>query len=153
VKIERFLDERGVAFESLPHEPTFSAQRMAQAVHISGDNVAKAVLVNADGQFILTVLPATHQVHLEMLREALCAHQVELASEDDLARIFTDCEVGSLPPFGSQYGVETLVDASLTEDVDIVFEGNQHREAFRMRYQQFAELEKPQMAIFAHHTC
>jgi Ala-tRNA(Pro) deacylase len=153
VKVQQFLDERGIPFEALPHEPTYSAQRMAQAVHVCGDSVAKAVLLKADGQFILAVVPATHQIHLEMAREALAAHSVELASERELSQVFPDCELGALPPFGSQYGIETLVDASLTEDNDIVFEGNAHREAFRIKYQQFAELEDPQVAVFSYHCC
>lgn len=153
MKVQQFLDQQGVSFEVLPHEPTYSAQRMAQAVHVPGDNVAKTVLLKADGQFILAVLPATHQIHLEMARDALAAHTLELASEDELAHVFADCELGALPPFGSQYGLETLVDASLSEDDDIVFEGNAHREAFRMKYRQFEELENPQVAVFAYHTC
>lgn len=153
MKVQQFLDERGIAFEVLTHEPTFSAQRMAQAVHVCGDNVAKTVLLKADGQFVLAVLPATHQIHLEMAREALAAHLVELAPENELVSVFPDCERGALPPFGSQYGLETLVDASLAEDDEIVFEGNAHREAFRMKYRQYEDLENPQVAVFAYHTC
>jgi Ala-tRNA(Pro) deacylase len=151
--VQQFLDARGVPFELLPHEPTFSAQRMAQAVHVRGDNVAKAVLLKADGQYVLAVLPATHQIHLEMAREALAAHLVELASEQELSDLFNDCEVGSTPPFGSQYGIETLVDASLAEDDEIVFEGNAHRQSFRMKYRDFEDLENPQVAVFAYHCC
>jgi Ala-tRNA(Pro) deacylase len=153
VKVQQFLNERGVAFEELTHEPTYSAQRMAQAVHVCGDNVAKTVLLKADGQFVLAVLPATHQIHLEMARDALAAYLVELADEGELAMIFPDCELGALPPFGSQYGLETLVDASLAEDDEIVFEGNAHREAFRMKYREYENLENPQVAVFAYHTC
>jgi Ala-tRNA(Pro) deacylase len=153
VKVEQFLDARGISFEMLPHEPTFSAQRMAQAVHVSGESVAKTVLLKADGQFVLAVLPATHQIHLEMAREALAAHLLELASEEELAQVFSDCEVGAVPPFGTQYGVETLVDASLAEDDEIVFEGNAHRQAFRMKYRDYEDLERPQVAVFAYHQC
>jgi Ala-tRNA(Pro) deacylase len=149
--VQRFLQERGVAFEVLPHDPTFSAQRMAEAVHTCGDNVAKMVLVKADGKPVLTVMPATHHLYLEMAREALGATRVELASEPDLKRFFPDCEVGALSPFGSQYGMRTLVDASLTEDEEIVFESNAHRVALRMKYQAFEELERPQIALFAYH--
>lgn len=153
MKVQQFLNSRGIAFEMLPHEPTFSAQRMAQAVHVSGENVAKPVLLKADGQFVLAVVPATHQIHLEMAREALAAHHLELASEDELANMFPDCELGALPPFGTQYGVETLVDASLAEDDEIVFEGNAHRNAFRMKYRDYEDLEHPQVAVFAYHQC
>jgi Ala-tRNA(Pro) deacylase len=153
MRVQQFLSERGIPFDVIKHEPTFSAQRMAEAVHVPGDNVAKTVLLKADDHFVLAVLPATFQVYLEMAQEALSAHVVELAGEEDLRRIFPDCELGALPPFGSQYGLQTLVDASLTEDDQIVFEGNDRREAIQIAYRDYEELEQPQVAVFSYHTC
>ena len=57
--------------------------------------------------------------------------------------MFADCELGALPPFGSQYGVRTLMDRMLLEDEEIVFEGNTHHEAIRMRHKDYASLEHP----------
>lgn len=153
MRVQQFLRDKGIVFDVLTHEPTYSAQRMAEAVHVCGDNVAKAVLLKVDDHFVLAVLPATFQVHLEMACEALEAHRVELASEQDLKQVFCDCEFGAALPFGSQYGLQTLVDASLTEDTEIVFEGNAHREAISMRYRDYEELEQPQVAVFSFHTC
>lgn len=153
MKVQEFLANRGIAFEVLPHDPTFSAQRMAEAVHVRGDNVAKTVLLKADGKYVLAVLPATHQIYLDMARDALEARSLRLADEQDMAEVFADCEVGAVPPFGSQYGLTTLVDAALTEDDEIVFEGNAHREAIRMKYRHFEELEQPRVAVFSYHVC
>ncbi|MGE5754193.1 MAG: aminoacyl-tRNA deacylase, partial [Planctomycetaceae bacterium] len=60
-----------------------------------------------------------------------------------------DCERGALPPFGSRYGLKTLVDESLTRDERIVFEGNTLHEAIRMSYRDYADLERPQVADFS----
>jgi Ala-tRNA(Pro) deacylase len=151
MQVERWLQQQGATFEVLEHEPTFSAQEMAQAVHVSGDNVAKTVLLKADGRFILAVVPATYYIHFELACEALGAQHVELARELDCARVFPDCEIGALPPFGSQYGVETLVDYALTEDDEIVFVGNDHRQSIRMKYRLYAELEQPRVSVFSFH--
>lgn len=151
MQIEQWLHEKGAAFEMLEHEPVFSAQEMAQAVHVSGDNVAKTVLLKADGRFVLAVVPASHHIHFALACEALRAEHVELARELDCARVFPDCEIGALPPFGSQYGVETLVDYALTEDDEIVFVGNDHRQSIRMKYRMYAELEQPGVSIFSFH--
>lgn len=150
--VQQFLRERGIEFEVLPHEATYSAQRMAQAVHVCGDNVAKTVLLKADGRFVLAVLPATHHVYLEMARLAVGAAEIRLADEPDFRAVFSDCELGVLPPFGSQYGLPTLVDASLTEDDEIVFDGNGHREAIRVKFRDYEELERPTIAVFSYHT-
>jgi hypothetical protein len=39
-----------------------------------------------------------------------------------------------------------VVDEGLTHDEEIVFEGNTHHEAFRMRYDDYAALEHPRVA-------
>ena len=43
MNVTQFLSGQGVQYQTLPHRPTFDAQRMAQAVHVKGDNVAKTV--------------------------------------------------------------------------------------------------------------
>ncbi|HZZ72479.1 MAG TPA: YbaK/EbsC family protein [Pirellulales bacterium] len=151
MNVRRFLHQRGIAHQMLAHEPTFSAQRMAEMVHVSGDEVAKAVLLKIDGKYELAVLPATYYVYPELVRQSLQARAVELATEEECGRIFPDCEVGALPPFGSLYGLQTVIDASLTEDDEIVFEGNTHHEAIRMKFQDFERIERPQIATIACH--
>jgi Ala-tRNA(Pro) deacylase len=150
MNVQQFLNQRHVAFETLDHRPTYNAQRLAQVVHVPGNEVAKAVLLQADDGYVLAVLPATRSVDLERAREAAGARTVELATEPECAECFPDCELGALPPFGSRYGLKTLVDRSLLEDEQIVFEGNTHHEAIRMKLRDYMELEKPLLADFSH---
>lgn len=151
MKTQKFLSEHGAAYEVLSHRATFSAQEMANAVHIAGDAVAKTVMVKADGEDILAVLPATHSVDLEELKDILNAREVRLTSESEFEILFPDCELGAVPPFGSQYGLRTIVDETLTEDEYIVFEGNTHYESIRMSYADYERLENPQVARFSKH--
>lgn len=153
MQVQDWLAARGAEFEELPHEAAYSSQRLAQAVHVRGDLVAKAVLLEVDDRFVVAVVPATHQIHLEMVRDALNAHHVELAGEHELAAHFPDCEWGALLPFGSKYGLQTIVDYTLAEADEIVFEANDHRRAIRMSYRQFAELERPDVAVLSYHCC
>ena len=76
--------------------------------------------------------------------------KVELATEIEIAEHCTDCEMGALPPFGWKYGMETLVDESLTKDEEIVFEGNTHRESVRMKYADFYRLAAPLVGSFSY---
>ncbi|MDH3717071.1 MAG: YbaK/EbsC family protein [Planctomycetota bacterium] len=148
--VQEFLKQKNVVFESLQHEPTYDAQRMAQAVHTPGHEVAKTVLLRAGANeaYVVAVLPADEHVDFGKVGDALGCEAVELASEREIAVHCPDCEVGALPPFGSQYGMQTLVDSSLSEDEEIVFEGNSHREAIRMKFEDFRELEQPLVGSF-----
>src|SRR5262249_43176385 len=145
MNVRQYLSQSGRAFEVLDHPTTYTAQAVAQAVHVPSDEVAKTVVLNAGGRYVMAVLPAPHRVDFEKAGAALQAGAVMLADEGEFARLFPDCERGALPPFGSQYGLTTLVDKSLTRDEQIVFEGNTHHEAIRMRYSDYAVLERPQV--------
>jgi Ala-tRNA(Pro) deacylase len=151
MNVSEFLDNRSIPYARVDHVPTFTAQRLAQAVHCSGEMVAKTVLLKVDDGFVLAVLPATHQVDLLRVQVFLGARHVDLASEKECGKHFEDCEVGALPPFGSYYGIRTLFDESLAGEEDIVFTGNTHEEAIRMRTRDYLALEEPIVAAFSHH--
>lgn len=150
--IREFLHGRQVWFETLLHAPAPSASKLAQAVHVPGRSVAKAVLVKARDGFVLVVLPATSRIDLARLAQVLNSREVEIASEDDAERVFGDCERGALPPFGRLYGLNTVVDASLAGGAEIVFVGNTRHEGLRMRYRDYEALESPVRARFAQPT-
>lgn len=151
MNVQQFLAGQGKPFEVIEHPSTFTASHMAQAVHVAGDLVAKSVVAKADDQYVLLILPATCRVDLDSVREALGAQCLELADEREFAMLFPECELGAVPPFGSQFGMKSIVDSALTQADQIVFEGNTLREAIRMSYRDFAELEKPVVARFSIH--
>lgn len=132
-------------FDILTHEPTYDAQHMAQAVHVSGHEVAKTVLLRADHaySYIVAVLPACRMIDFNKASHALGGTDLALATEKEMSNLCPDCEIGALLPFGSQYGLKTIVDDSLREDEYIVFEGNTHAEAVRMKFADYCDLEHP----------
>ena len=152
--IAQFLTERNVAFDLIPHRETHDAQRMAATIHVSGNQVAKTVLLRANGGFtyIVAVLPAPTNVDLQCVAEMLGGSRIQLATENEISQHCPDCELGALPPFGSQYGMKTVVDESFGEDDVIVFEGNTHHEAIRMSFADFCQIERPLTGAFARET-
>ncbi len=154
MKITDFLRQEKVDFDLLPHHDTYNAQTMAQTLHVSGHHVAKTVLLRADGGkgYLVAVLPASRAVDLELVSEMLGGRQIEVAGENEIAEHCADCELGALPPFGSYYGMMTIVDASLDEDYEILFEGNTHHETIRMRFDDFRRIERPIVGHFTHYS-
>ena len=108
--------------------------------------------VNHPYRYVLAVLPATHRVDLEELSKEFDGANVQLATAMEIFDHYPDCEFGAIPPVGSRYGIETLVDQALTDDEYVVFEGDKHDEAIRMKYAEFNELEHPAVASFARHS-
>ncbi len=151
MNVQDFLNNRKIPFETLEHAPTYTAQTLAQAVHVSGQEVAKTVLLQVDDGFMLAVLPSTHDVDFLRVASFLGATRVDLADEEECGYRFPDCELGVLPPFGAKYGLRTMVDRSLLEDEQIVFEGNNHHEAIRMSCDDFIAIEDPIITDFGQH--
>jgi Ala-tRNA(Pro) deacylase len=150
MRLDDLLVSRHIPFQRLPHRRTYTANRMAQALHVKGRQVAKIVLLRTGNGPLLAVLPATHHIDLEQLRADLGDERIALASEDEMDRLFPDCERGAVPPFGSLYQVPTIMDDSLAEDKSIVFEGPDHEQAIRMALQDYEAIEHPRHAHFAH---
>ncbi len=149
MNVQEFLQGERVPFDVLPHRSTHTARGLARSLDVPGNNVAKSVLLKVDGEFILGVIPASHLVSMRRLKECMAAEHVELASEDELAEVFMDCDRGVAPPFGKSYGIRTIVDESLTEDEHIVFDGNSHDQAIYLRYQDYEKIEHPRVEAFA----
>lgn len=148
--ISDYLRSKRVPFQALLHEPTPSATKLARSVHVPGRQVAKVVLIGAGDWYALAVLPSTHRVDLARLAELVGCSQVRLANEGELERIFNDCELGALPPFGRLYGLQTWVDTSLAGDgCDIVFEGNLRHLGMRMSFRDYQATESPRLGQFA----
>ncbi len=149
--ISNFLDKNGIDFEVLPHHVAYDAQHVAQALHVSGHKVAKTVLLRVDHRYgyLVAVLPATKRIDFERLSRTLNGCEIELATEDEIADHCPDCEFGVLPPFGSQYAMQTVIDKDLAANSDLIIEGNTHQEALRMKMADFMRLEEPLVISFA----
>lgn len=145
MNVADFLKQRGVEFELIPHRDTFSAQRMAEELHMPGAFVAKTVLLRADRgyEYVVAVLPAAKRLDLSNASRALGGSRLEFATELEMLEHCPDCELGALPPFGSLYGMKTLVDEALSKNEWIVFEGNTHHDAIRIRFRDFQLVESP----------
>ena len=151
MEIEKVLRDAGVKFTKREHPVTYTAQELAAEEHVSGDDVAKPVLVNAGEKNVMCVLPASCKIDLGKLAKALKVKGCRLIGEGDMAKLFPDVEVGAEPPFGKFYGLETLVDSRLSGRATITFTAGSHRSAIQMDYADYARLAEPTEADFAVH--
>jgi len=148
MNVQEYLEEKGVQYEVIPHQQTFTAQEVAASEHESGHHFAKTVIARGEDATFMFVLPASRHVDMEKASE-LVGRKVEMASEADMKKAFPDCEVGAEPPFGSQYGVPTYVDTSLEGCKTIVFRAGTHDKTVKMGYGDYVRLEQPKVAGFA----
>ncbi|MGC8740069.1 MAG: aminoacyl-tRNA deacylase [Candidatus Sumerlaeaceae bacterium] len=148
-RLKQLLDSSNVGYKVEVHPPAFTAEEVAEAAHVSGYEVAKVVIVVADGEHVMVALPANHRIDLNALREALGANEVRLARESEFAAEFPDCEIGAMPPFGSLYGLKLLASEALQQDEKIFFNAGTHREVLRMERDDWERIAQPQWGQFS----
>jgi Ala-tRNA(Pro) deacylase len=146
MEVQQYLADHHVDFNTIYHRAYFQSQRLARELAAPGQIVAKAVLIDVDGQAVLAVLPATHYIDFDKVRRELGVRHVHLIPERRLAEFFPDSEIGAVPPFGIQAGVFTICDKRLAGKQQLVFKGNRHNEAIKLRFEDYERLERPYMA-------
>ena len=148
-KMKKFLDEHGIKYVTFQHSPAYTAQEIAQSAHIPGKNLAKIVMLRVDDRLAMAVVPASHQVNLESLKDATNANMVELANEQEFKGMFPDCETGAMPPFGNLYNMNVFVSEALAEDEAIAFNAGTHTELVGLAYRDFERLVQPKLGNFS----
>jgi Ala-tRNA(Pro) deacylase len=135
-RVRDFMQQHGLRYDVLSHPHSYSSMDTAQQAHVPGASLAKAVVLEDDVGYLMAVLPSTRHVQLGRLsRELNC--QLRLATEEELAPIFNDCELGAIPPIGAEYGMRMVMDESLAEQPEIYFEAGDHERVIQMSREDF----------------
>jgi Ala-tRNA(Pro) deacylase len=148
-KLKKFLDDNGIKYVSMQHSAAYTAQEVAALAHIPGELMAKTVMVKIDGKMAMAVVPASHQIDFDRLREVAGAESVELASEEEFKDYFPACDVGAMPPFGNLYDMPVYCANALSEDVEIAFSAGSHSELIRLSFADYEQLVQPEIASFS----
>ena len=137
--LKKYLKDKDVDYRVTRHASRASASRAAQAAHVSGEQVAKAVVVFDGTNYMLAVVPATHRLDVRRLEELL-DRRLSLATEAELEVLFQDCEIGAVPPVGALYGLDVVMDDCLARQPDIYFEAGDHKSFVHLSGASFAKL-------------
>jgi Ala-tRNA(Pro) deacylase len=151
-RMEQYLRENGVPFEVMAHDQAYTMQEVAAALHVPGRQVAKVVMVKADGEMAMLVIPSPYRLDFAKVRALAGAKKVSLAKEEEFADLFPDCATGAMPPFGNLYEVPVYVDQALAEETSIVFRVGTHSHTMKVAYADFARLVQPTVGEFTVHV-
>lgn len=141
ITLKEYMENHGLTYDVIEHRRTDSALTSSEAARIPGDRMAKSVLLGDDNSYLLAVIPATHRVQLEEIAR-LTGRKFSLITEDELGEAFSDCEVGSIPPMGGPYGIETLVDSRLMLEPDVYCESGDHGKLLHLTADTFRAAEE-----------
>jgi len=147
-RLKQYLDTHNIKYVSISHSLAFTALEIAKSAHIPSKEMAKTLIVEIDDQPTMVVVPAADKINLKVLAEVFDA-SVTLADEPEFSKLFPDCEVGAMPPFGNLYDLDVYIAESVTERETIAFNAGSHSEVIKMAYKDFEKLVKPKLILLA----
>lgn len=139
ITLREYLDQEGINYHLVEHPYTDRSTETAKVAHVPGDQLAKSVVLGDENGYLVAVLPATHHLDLGMLHRQL-HRRLGLATEQELAALFDDCDVGAVPPVGEAYGLEVVVDECLSDCPDVYFEAGDHTDLVHVSGEDFQDL-------------
>lgn len=151
-RLREYLANAEVTYDVVTHPHSASSTRTAQVAHVTGERLAKTVVLHDDQGHLLVVVPSTHRVELDTLGRLL-NRRLNLATESEIGELFDDCELGAVPPVGAAYGLKVMLDESLAAQPEVYFEAGDHRELLHVSAEAFGKLmESAQRGRFSHHV-
>jgi Ala-tRNA(Pro) deacylase len=136
------LTEVGIPFTVLRHEPVYTSEQAAAVRDVPLFSGAKALVVKAGERFVMLVIPVDRKLDSKKARAGLGVKAIRFATKEEVLRL-TDLEPGSIPPFGSLFGLLTYVDPGLALNESINFNAGDHAISIQMTHADYIAAEQP----------
>jgi len=151
-ELRELFTSSGTPFRELRHPAAAAAADYHVVVGSRLEQQAKALFLRRyrrDGtkDYVIYALPGDQTADLQALG-ASSGGRLRLATEDELRR-HTGCSFGELPPVGSIFGVELVLDERLLDEQELYFNACRLDRSFVVESHDLVELERP--AIHRNH--
>ncbi len=147
-RVASLLNEHRITFQVLRHEPVYTSEEAARVRGTPLASGAKALIVKGEEGFVMFVLPADRKLDSHAVRRAKGWKKMRFATREEVLEL-TGLTPGSIPPFGSLFGLPTHCDQRLGENEIISFNAGDHTISVSMCYADYVSVEKPDLEIFA----
>ena len=149
--LRRYMEQHHTHYDAIRHAHTGSSMETAEAAHVPGDQLAKAVILEDAAGALMAVIPSDYHLDLPALTRKV-HRDLAFVEEVDLGTLFPDCDLGAVPPIGPAYDLETIWDIRLGDETTVYLEGGDHETLLRLSGKAFHELMAPaERGRFSHH--
>jgi Ala-tRNA(Pro) deacylase len=147
--IRHLLEEHGVAFREVHHEPTRTSEESARA---RGEPLAvggKAVVLKVGDGFKLFVLSAARSLDSAVIKRHFGVRKTRFATPEELHAL-TGLPPGAVPPFGRPIlDFDLYVDRSILQNERIAFNAGSLTDSIIMTVPDYLETARPEVLDFS----
>lgn len=147
-KLVKYLDTSGIKYVALEHRTVYTAIDAANTMKRNINEIAKSLLVKADKEFYLVLLPADNNLDLEKL-----AKVINKVSEKPVKKIIIPSEKvieanlkikpGSITAFGKLHKIGIVLDKKMEKLKKAVFAAGTPNFSIEMSIKDYIKLEEP----------
>lgn len=142
-RIEEKLTAQAVTYRVTAHRAVYTSAEAAEVRGASLSSGAKALVVKAGGTFVMFVVPGDRRLDSKRVKKDLGMRDLRFATKEEVFGL-TGLEPGSIPPFGSLFGLKTYCDRGLGENEKINFNPGSHTASLEMAYDDYVRVEGPE---------
>lgn len=147
-KVITYLDKKNAKYETVKHKTVFTAHDLAMTLKLKHSEIAKSLLVKADKDYVLSVLPADRNLDYKKLAKLVGVKKVDLPKEGVMKTKFK-VKPGALPAFGGLYNLPVFVDKNLLPEKKVLLAAGSFTESIKMSPQEYVKLEEATTGSFS----
>jgi Ala-tRNA(Pro) deacylase len=156
-KITNYLDGKKYKYQVIEHKTTFTAWDTAQTEKVKPQEVAKALVMKADNDYLLALLPSNKNLDKQKLLKIINAQRkknkekkykkIDLAKEAWMKKNLPG-KVGATPPFSEIVKLNIYIDNLLAKNKKIYVGSGEYTESLLISISQYLKMEKPAKGSF-----
>jgi Ala-tRNA(Pro) deacylase len=152
-KVVKYLEKAGVPHEILEHKTVYTAYDAASTMRRKLEEIAKSLLVVANKDYYLIIVPADHNLDFGKLNAFLTKQSgkdyktVKIPGEKIMAEVFK-IKAGTLSAFGKLYNLPVMMDKTMTRVKKGVFSSGSFNHSVEMAVDDFARMENAVLGSF-----
>jgi len=152
-KVIAYLEKAGVPHEIIEHKTVYTAFDAAQTLKRKMNEIAKSLLVKADQDYYVVLLPADHNLDIKRLQAAIgkqtkkAIKVIKIPGEEIVEQI-TKTKNQALTAFGGFHNLPVIVDENLAKIKKAIFSAGNANHSIETTVKDFIKGEQAMVAKF-----
>jgi Cys-tRNA(Pro)/Cys-tRNA(Cys) deacylase len=152
-KFKKYLEKAGIKHNILEHKTVYTAFDAAATMRKKLSEIAKTLLVAADKNYYLVILPADHNLDFKKLAKLIGVKAkkeikaVKIPNEKIMEKLLK-VKAGALSSFGGFHNLPVLVEKNLAKAKKAVFSSGSFNHSIEAMVNDFVKLENAALGSF-----
>lgn len=152
-KLIKYLEKAGIKPNILEHRTVYTAFDAAATMKKNLGEIAKTLLVAADKNYYLVILPADHNLDFKKLAQVIGAKTqkeikaVKIPGEKIMEKLLK-VKAGALSSFGGFHNLPVIVEKNLEKTKKAIFSSGSFNHSVEMAVKDFVKLENAILGSF-----